>query len=147
MVKLIGLFICKLKQRGNRITDVFCEASQLTKGAPRNHQAWGCRHLPDELRDFDGISYNQIFGRLLAGVERSLLTMALTCPSCGNESDFQVKTLQLHVVQVVDDVVGVSEEAKPAVLEVLCDECESELDFREVDDTIRREVLHILGAQ
>jgi hypothetical protein len=73
--------------------------------------------------------------------------MGLTCPSCGNESDFQVKTLQLHVVQVIDDVVGVSEEARPAVLEVLCDECESEIDFREVDDTIRREILHILGAQ
>jgi len=73
--------------------------------------------------------------------------MGLTRSSCGNESDFQVKTLPLHVVQVVDDVVGVSEEARPAVLEVLCDECESEVDFREVDDTIRREILHILGAQ
>ena len=73
--------------------------------------------------------------------------MGLTCPSCGNERSFQVKTLQMHVVQVEGEHVGVSEEGRPAVLEVLCDECESELDLREADDEVRREVLHSLGAQ
>mgnify|MGYP003497706031 CR=1 FL=1 len=29
--------------------------------------------------------------------------MALTCPSCGNDRNFLVKTLQMHVVQVRDD--------------------------------------------
>ena len=147
MVKLLELLICRLYQLGNRITGVFHEASQSIKGGGEEPSIVGLCYLTNKLRDSQGIPYNQIFGRLLAGVERSLLTMALTCPSCGNESDFQVKTLQLHVVQVVDDIVGVSEEARPAVLEVLCDECESELDFREVDDTIRREILHILCAQ
>lgn len=73
--------------------------------------------------------------------------MGLTCPSCGNERSFQVKTLQMHVVQVDGEHVGVSEESRPAVLEVLCDECESELDLREIDADVRREVLHSLGAQ
>ena len=72
--------------------------------------------------------------------------MGLTCPSCGNEKSFQVKTLQMHVVQVDDDQVGVAQEEKPAVLEVLCDECETELDLREVDAETRGEVLHVLGA-
>ena len=73
--------------------------------------------------------------------------MGLTCPSCGNERSFQVKTLQMHVVQVDGEHVGVSEEGRPAVLEVLCDECESEMDLREADDDVRREMLHSLGAQ
>ena len=53
----------------------------------------------------------------------------------------------MHVVQVDGEHVGVSEEGRPAVLEVLCDECESELDFREADAEVRREMLHSLGAQ
>jgi hypothetical protein len=73
--------------------------------------------------------------------------MGLTCPSCGNEQSFQVKTLQLHVVQVDGENLSVSEEGRPAVLEVLCDECESELHFREADADFRREVLHTLGVQ
>ena len=28
--------------------------------------------------------------------------MALTCPSCGNDQNFLVKTLQMHVVQLRD---------------------------------------------
>ena len=50
--------------------------------------------------------------------------MALTCPNCGNDQNFLVKTLQMHVVHLVDSRVEVSEEGRPAVLEVLCDECE-----------------------
>ena len=56
--------------------------------------------------------------------------MGLSCPSCGNEQHFQVKTLQVHVVQVDGEHVGISHEDRPAVLEVLCDECEEELDLQ-----------------
>ena len=72
--------------------------------------------------------------------------MGLTCPGCGNEQKFQVKTLQMHIVQVDGEHIGVAEEGRPAVLDVLCDECEAELDLRQVDDAVRREVLHVLGA-
>ncbi len=72
--------------------------------------------------------------------------MGLTCPSCGNEENFQIKTLQMHLVQVDGENVGVAQEGRPAVLEVLCDECESEVDLRDVDAEVRGEVLHLLGA-
>ena len=49
--------------------------------------------------------------------------MALTCPSCGNDRNFLVKTLQMHVVQLRDTRVEANEEGRPAVIEVLCDEC------------------------
>jgi hypothetical protein len=51
--------------------------------------------------------------------------VALTCPNCGNARNFQVKTLQMHVVQLDDGRVEVAEESRPAVFEVLCDECET----------------------
>ena len=73
--------------------------------------------------------------------------MGLICPGCGNEQKFQVKMLQMHIVQVDGEHIGVAEEGRPAVLEVLCDECEAELDLRQVDDEVRREVLHMLGAR
>lgn len=73
--------------------------------------------------------------------------MALMCPSCGNERNFLVKTLQMHVVRLEDSRVEVSEESRPAVLEVLCDECETALDFQDVEDTLRREVLLTIGAR
>lgn len=73
--------------------------------------------------------------------------MALTCPNCGNSNKFLVKTLQMHVVQLDGDRVEVSEESKPGVIEVLCDECETALNFEEFEDTLRREVLLTLGAR
>ncbi len=73
--------------------------------------------------------------------------MGLTCPNCGNARNFLVKTLQMHVVQLEDSRVEVSEESRPAVLEVLCDECETALNFEAVEDTLRREVLLTLGAR
>ncbi len=73
--------------------------------------------------------------------------MALTCPTCGNTRNFLVKTLQMHVVQLDENRVEVSEESRPAVLEVLCDECESALNFEEIEETLRREVLLTLGAR
>ena len=72
--------------------------------------------------------------------------MALTCPSCGNDQNFQVKTLQMHVVKLEDTRVEITDESRPAVFEVLCDECETALDFDEVEGDLRREVLQIIGA-
>ena len=36
--------------------------------------------------------------------------VALTCSSCGNDQNFLVKTLQMHVVHLDDSRVEVSEE-------------------------------------
>ena len=73
--------------------------------------------------------------------------MALTCPNCGNAQNFQVKTLQVHVVQLDGDRVDVTEESRPAVFEVLCDECETALNFEDAEESIRKEVLLTLGAR
>jgi hypothetical protein len=73
--------------------------------------------------------------------------MALTCPSCGNQRNFLVKTLQMHVVHVEDSRVDVTEEGRPQVLEVLCDECEAALNFADFEDALRKEVLLTLGAR
>jgi hypothetical protein len=73
--------------------------------------------------------------------------MALTCPSCGNDRNFLVKTLQMHVVRLEDSRVEVAEESRPAVFEVLCDECETALNFDQVEDTVRKEMLLTLGAR
>lgn len=73
--------------------------------------------------------------------------VALTCPSCGNDQNFLVKTLQMHVVHLDDSRVEVSEEGRPAVLEVLCDECETALNLEEMDDALRKELLLTLGAR
>jgi hypothetical protein len=73
--------------------------------------------------------------------------VTLTCPNCGNDRNFLVKTLQMHVVNVEGGRVEVSEESRPAVLEVLCDECESALNFEEFEDTLRKEVLLTIGAR
>ena len=73
--------------------------------------------------------------------------MALTCPSCGNDQNFLVKTLQMHVVQLRDARVEANEEGRPAVIEVLCDECETALKFEEFEDALRKEVLLTLGAR
>ena len=73
--------------------------------------------------------------------------MALTCPNCGNARNFLVKTLQMHVVQLEDQRVEVSEESKPGVIEVLSDECETAMNFDEAEESIRKEVLLTLGAR
>jgi hypothetical protein len=73
--------------------------------------------------------------------------MPLTCPSCGNDRNFLVKTLQMHVVHLDDARVEVNEEGRPAVIEVLCDECEMALNFEDFDDAIRKEMLLTLGAR
>jgi len=73
--------------------------------------------------------------------------MALTCVNCGNSRNFLVKTLQMHVVRLEDARVDVTEEGRPAVLEVLCDECDTALNFEEVEDVVRKEILLTLGAR
>ena len=75
------------------------------------------------------------------------LCVTLTCPNCGNDRNFLVKTLQMHVVNLEGGRVEVTEESRPAVLEVLCDECESALNFAEFEDTLRKEVLLTIGAR
>ena len=73
--------------------------------------------------------------------------VSLTCPSCGNDQNFLVKTLQMHVVRLDDSRVDVSEEGRPNVLEVLCDECETALNLDEIDEAVRKELLLTLGAR
>jgi hypothetical protein len=58
-----------------------------------------------------------------------------------------VKTLQMHVVRLEDTRVEVNDEGRPAVIEVLCDECETALNFDDFDDAIRKEMLLTLGAR
>src|SRR5688572_5773433 len=73
--------------------------------------------------------------------------VALTCPSCGNDQNFLVKTLQMHVIRLDDSRVDVSEEGRPLVSELLCDECETALNLDEIDEAVRRELLLTLGAR
>ena len=73
--------------------------------------------------------------------------VALTCPSCGNDQNFLVKTLQMHVVHLDESRVETSEEGRPAVIEVLCDECETALAIEDIDDAVRKELLLTLGAR
>jgi hypothetical protein len=73
--------------------------------------------------------------------------MPLTCPSCGNARNFLVKTLQMHIVHLDDSRVEVNDEGRPAVIEVLCDECETALKFEDFDDAVRKEMLLTLGAR
>ena len=73
--------------------------------------------------------------------------LSLTCPSCGNDRNFLVKTLQMHVVHLDDSRVEVSEEGRPNVLELLCDECETAMKLEEMDDSLRKELLLSLGAR
>ena len=73
--------------------------------------------------------------------------VSLTCPSCGNDQNFLVKTLQMHVVHLDNSRVEVAEEGRPAVLEILCDECETALNFDQMDEALRKELLLTLGAR
>ncbi len=73
--------------------------------------------------------------------------VALTCPSCGNDQNFLVKTVQMHVVHLEDSRVEVTEEGRPQVFEVLCDECENALALDDMDEGIRKELLLTIGAR
>jgi hypothetical protein len=74
--------------------------------------------------------------------------LPLTCPNCGNAENFLVKTLQMHLLRVSDgQLQPPQEEGRPALVEVLCDECDSTVDLDALDDTSRRELLVTLGAR
>ena len=90
--------------------------------------------------------YTQSHGRTPRPTESSPLS--LTCPNCGNAENFQVKTLQMHLLRVIDgQFQPPSEEGRPALVEVLCDECDSTVDLTGLDDASRRELFATLGAR
>jgi len=76
-----------------------------------------------------------------------MAVMAFACPNCGNTENFLVKTLQMHIVHVGESGLDVTEEGRPAVYEVLCDECETELPIDALGDDVRRDMLQSLGAR
>ena len=74
--------------------------------------------------------------------------MSLTCPNCGNSENFLVKTLQMQLLRVVDgQAQPPQEEGRPALVELLCDECDSTLDLDALEDASRRELLMTLGVR
>jgi hypothetical protein len=74
--------------------------------------------------------------------------MSLTCPNCGNAENFLAKTLQMHLVRVADGQVQPPlEEGRPALFELLCDECDSTMDLEGMADLERRELMSTLGAR
>jgi hypothetical protein len=81
------------------------------------------------------------------GAERSA-QLSLTCPNCGNAENFLVKTLQMHLLRVADNQLQPPlEEGRPALVELLCDECDSTLDMDTLDEASRKELLLTLGAR
>jgi 5-methylcytosine-specific restriction endonuclease McrA len=89
----------------------------------------------------------EAFTREMPVTTKEETRVALTCPNCGNDQNFLVKTLQMHVVHLHESRVEVSEEGRPQVLEVLCDECETALKLEEMDEGLRKELLLTLGAR
>jgi hypothetical protein len=74
--------------------------------------------------------------------------LPLTCPNCGNTENFLVKTLQMHLLRVTDgQVQPPQEEGRPALVEILCDECDSTLDLNTLEESARRDLLVTLGAR
>jgi hypothetical protein len=74
--------------------------------------------------------------------------LSLTCPNCGNSENFLAKTLQMQLLRVADgQLQPPQEEGRPALVEVLCDECDSTLDLDELDESTRRELHETLGAR
>jgi hypothetical protein len=53
----------------------------------------------------------------------------------------------MHVVHMEDSRVEVTEEGRPQVFEVLCDECENALALDDMDEGIRKELLLTIGAR
>jgi hypothetical protein len=74
--------------------------------------------------------------------------LSLTCPNCGNSENFLAKTLQMHLLRVSEQQLQpAQEEGRPALVEVLCDECESSVDLDGLDEDTRRELMTTLGAR
>ena len=54
----------------------------------------------------------------------------------------------MHLLRVSDgQLQPPQEEGRPALVEVLCDECDSTVDLDALDETSRRELLVTLGAR
>jgi hypothetical protein len=80
--------------------------------------------------------------------ETESLNLSLTCPNCGNAENFVAKTLQMQLLRVSgDQMQPPQEEGRPALVEVLCDECDSSVDLDALDEVTRREILVTLGAR
>jgi hypothetical protein len=74
--------------------------------------------------------------------------LSLTCPNCGNAENFLVKTLQMHLLRVAEGQLQPPlEEGRPALVELLCDECDGTLDLDTLDEGVRRELLMTLGVR
>lgn len=74
--------------------------------------------------------------------------LSLTCPNCGNSENFLAKTLQMQLLRVSGDVMQPpQEEGRPALVELLCDECDSSIDLDGLDEGTRRELLVTLGSR
>lgn len=73
--------------------------------------------------------------------------MAMVCPNCGNARNFLVKTQQIYVVGVEDTRVNLVEDLPSTVLEVLCDECDTAIDFPSIEDDLRKEVCRTVGVR
>lgn len=74
--------------------------------------------------------------------------MSLTCPSCGNAENFLAKTLQMHLLRVVEgQLQPPQEEGRPALVEVLCDECDNTVALEGLDPANRKDLLETLGAR
>jgi hypothetical protein len=74
--------------------------------------------------------------------------LSLTCPNCGNTENFLAKTLQMHLLRVADSQLQPpQEEGRPALVEVLCDECDTTLDLESLQEATRRELLQTLRAR
>ena len=61
--------------------------------------------------------------------------MSLICSDCGNDKSFQIKTIQITAIEVVEAGDNPRFDPKdegnvePTVLELLCEECESSVDL------------------
>lgn len=76
------------------------------------------------------------------------IDLSLTCPNCGNSENFLAKTLQMHLLQVSgEQLQPAQEEGRPALVELLCDECENSVDLDALGEETRRELLTTLGAR
>ena len=74
--------------------------------------------------------------------------LSLTCPNCGNNENFLIKTVQMHLLRVTEGQMQPPQEVgRPALFEVLCDECDSTVDLETLDEPTRRELLLTLGAR
>jgi len=74
--------------------------------------------------------------------------LSLTCPNCGNAENFLVKTLQMHLLRVSEGQLQPPlEEGRPALVELLCDECDTTLDLDALTEDSRRELLLTLGVR